>query len=97
MSTAVVKDCYATMWSYGEICVRCNCCGRFDKDKGKIIKAKLLYAKEQLKGAKHFNGWGNTEEIRMIQEENVKSSIEYWKKGIKELTKQKLGELDKPR
>jgi len=25
------KKCYAIMWSYGEICVHCNCCGVMQK------------------------------------------------------------------
>ena len=32
ISNGVSKDCKNKKESYGEICVRCNKCGRFDKD-----------------------------------------------------------------
>ena len=28
---SATKKCYAFMWSYGEICVHCNCCGVMQK------------------------------------------------------------------
>jgi hypothetical protein len=85
MSMGAMKDCYATAWSYGEICVRCNCCGRFDKDKKKVTKARLRYAREQLKHQIHFNSWGYTKEVREMQKENIKYNKVYWKKEIKKL------------
>ena len=33
VSYAVTDDCKNLEESYGEICVRCNKCGRFDKEK----------------------------------------------------------------
>ena len=33
ISSGVSKDCKNKEESYGEICVKCNKCGRFDKDK----------------------------------------------------------------
>lgn len=38
---AVTDDCKNLDGSYGEICVQCNRCGRFDKDKTKEIEDKI--------------------------------------------------------
>lgn len=35
MSYGVTDDCKNLEESYGEICVKCNKCGRFDKEEGK--------------------------------------------------------------
>lgn len=35
VSCGVSKDCKNKEESYGEVCVRCNKCGRFDKEEGK--------------------------------------------------------------
>jgi len=77
-----LKDCYAITWSYGEICVGCNCCGRINSDKNKILKAKLRYAKEQLSEQLHFKNWGNTPEIIRLQEYNLKENKRYWRKEV---------------
>lgn len=50
MSISVGKKCYAVMWSYGEICVHCNCCGRFDRNRQGITEARLEYHLNQLQG-----------------------------------------------
>lgn len=34
IDTGALDDCANGTASYGEICVGCNCCGRFDEDKG---------------------------------------------------------------
>jgi hypothetical protein len=35
ISYGVTDDCKNLEESYGEICVKCNKCGRFDEDEGK--------------------------------------------------------------
>ena len=35
-------DCYAILWSYGEICCHSNCCGQFGKGL-KMWEARLKY------------------------------------------------------
>jgi len=79
----IMKNCYATGWSYGEICVGCNCCGRIDKDKTKIFKARLRYAKEELYRLNHFKYWGDGLNIIKLQEKNIKIDKCYWHKEIK--------------
>ena len=69
--------------SYGEICVGCNCCGRFDKSTMK--QAQLIYYKECLEEEKNFNNWSEDDECREIQEKNVKLNIESLKIRIAEL------------
>ncbi len=36
ISYAVTDDCKNLEESYGEICVRCNKCGRFDKEEAEV-------------------------------------------------------------
>jgi len=85
VSIGVKENCYATGWSYGEICVGCNCCGRIDKDKNKIRKAKLKYARYELYRNNHFNSWGDTKDVIDLQKKNTKINKEYWRKEIDKL------------
>lgn len=68
------KDCYAIMWSYGEICVGCGCCA---EDPVTRLTARIAYHEYCLKEDKNFNGWYDDPGIRAIQEKNVKANIEY--------------------
>ncbi|MEG1609500.1 MAG: hypothetical protein RR348_06490 [Clostridia bacterium] len=40
VEASALKNCVNRMASYGEICVGCNCCGRFYDDKGASLTAK---------------------------------------------------------
>ncbi len=78
----VINNCYATMWSYGEICVGCNCCGRIEKGL-KMYESRLSYHKEQLEDRLNFNQWADGyPELISIQKKNVKASISYAKASI---------------
>jgi len=50
-----LDNCYATMWSFGEICVNCNCCGR--KSKVGMLAARFNYHKEELDNSINFIHW----------------------------------------
>jgi hypothetical protein len=66
------RDCYATMWSYGEICVGCGCCGTGEK----AGKARLGYWKDLLKESRNFRGWfKDNPELYALQKKNKKSDI----------------------
>ncbi len=82
---STVKNCYATAWSYGEICVHSNCCGRLDKSRKAIIKARIAYHKELLEGRKNFSYWADNEKVRAIQEKNIKADIVHHQKMLKRL------------
>jgi len=88
LDVGIMKNCYATLWSYGEICVGCNCCGRINKDKRKIIKAKLNYCREELHRLCHFNSWGDTKDIVKLQEKNIKTDKKSYRQEIKKLKAQ---------
>lgn len=68
MAIAIVPKCYATLWSYGEICVRCNCCGRFNRNPLRIARARLGYWRDWLKDCLHFSQWDTDPEGRKRQE-----------------------------
>lgn len=80
---AASKRCYAVMWSYGEICVGCNCCGRQEKGL-KMWEDRLNYHKEELKRHLNFNQWaaGYPEMIEK-QKENIKINIDYENRKIR--------------
>ena len=82
---AAKKNCYAIMYSCGEICVGCNCCGR--KSKGlSMYEARLKYQKSELDRNVNFNQWAvGFSDIIQMQKANVKSNIEIHKKYIKSL------------
>ena len=67
--------------SYGEICVQCNACGRFDKSTEK--ECKLKFYKEELQENYDFDNWIEGMEER--QRQVIASNIEYFKNKIKEL------------
>jgi hypothetical protein len=65
IDVAAKKNCYALMWSYGEICVRCQCCS---KDVKQRRKARLRYWKSWLQESRNFNNW--IPELKDIQQKN---------------------------
>ena len=79
----VSKKCYAVMWSYGEICVGCNCCGRVEKGL-KMWEARLSYHQEELERNLNFNQWAEGyPELIKTQKANTKINIAYEKAKIK--------------
>jgi hypothetical protein len=79
---SALAKCYATIWSYGEICVKCNCCGRFGKGK-KMWKARLNFHKQCLEESKKFDNW--IEGWEETQRENKIKDIKYHTKKIKQI------------
>lgn len=77
---AAKKNCYALMWSYGEICVGCGCCS---KDRIERARARLDYHTDLLKKSENFSYWFDDEEIRKEQEKNIAEDIRYHKEKIK--------------
>lgn len=77
---SVQEDCLNPMDSYGEICVHCNCCGRFNKKT--MFKDRIEVFKEHLKEAEEFNDW--IEGFEEIQRANKQKQIEYYKELIKQ-------------
>ena len=54
---APVKDCKHPEWTYGEICVKCGECGRYDKDY-RCINCGYTEGK---KPASTYQNWGSVE------------------------------------
>lgn len=79
---AAKKKCYATMYSYGEICVGCGCCSPNTKIRR---KARLKYWKFWLYENRHFNNWAPAEYPDMValQKKNVSANIEHARKMVK--------------
>ena len=90
---SVEKNCYATNWSYGEICVGCNCCGRQGK-RLKMWKSRLNFHQAELERNINFNQWAEgypelIETQKLNQKENIKyekAKIRYCNKVIKRLS-----------
>jgi hypothetical protein len=85
------KNCYAVLWSYGEICVGCNCCGQFGKGIP-MFEARIKYHRELLNENIRFNNWCKGWE--KIQKHNKRENVTYHKFQIKKLSI-KLNELRK--
>jgi len=81
---AVNKDCLNLMDSYGEICVKCNCCGRFDESTK--LEAQLRTLKKHLQENRDFNDW--FEECEEIQRANVAANISYLEEEIRKVEEQ---------
>lgn len=86
MSTAAKKNCYAMMWSYGNICVNSGCCERGN------YKARLDYHRELLKEdcdqarINSIVAWDNPAMVA-LQLGNIASNIRHELRKIKELEK----------
>ena len=77
---SALRNCYAVMWSYGEICVHCNCCGRYEKGLWMWL-ARLRYHDCQLQVDENFDDY--SEHWEALQRRNVKLNIAYDKRMIK--------------
>ena len=78
---SVSDNCYNLYDSYGEICVHCNCCGRMDKRT--MYQRRLELNERMLQEQKNFDAWD--ENMRELQEKNVKANIKYFKNRIRNL------------
>lgn len=74
------KNCYATLWSYGEICVHCGCCAKDTKTRR---LARLEHWTWWLEEQEHFDRWMDDPETRQIQEGNIKANIKEAKKRVR--------------
>ena len=83
---AALKKCYATAWSYGEICVGCNCCGRFEKGM-RMWEARLKYHQEELERIVNFADWFEDPKMIEVQKANIKINIAYHKTKIRNYNK----------
>ena len=84
MDVGVEDKCYATLWSYGQVCVECKCCS---KNKKVRIKARLKYWKWWLKESEDFSEFSDDIDTRKIQERNRILNIKDATKKIKYYSK----------
>lgn len=78
---AVSDDCINHN-SYGEICLKCGCCSRNPDYRDRVIRIIRLY-RESLHEQKNFDLWSNNDELKRLQERNIKSNILYCKRKIR--------------
>ena len=78
----VSKDCVNTD-SYGEICVKCNCCGRFGEETMWIRRYNLYWRKLAELIEKHSDDFYFTD----LQQTNIASDIVSYGKDIIECVK----------
>lgn len=78
---SIMKKCQNPYDSYGEICVGCNCCGRFGEDT--MWQARYDLAVRELSdlveklASEHFQS--------NLQQANICSSISSWSKDLEEI------------
>lgn len=78
---SVMKNCKNPYDSYGEICVGCNCCGRFDESTMWEARYELAVRQLQELTEKLGNEWYRTN----LQQANICSSINSWSEELKEI------------
>lgn len=82
----VTDDCI-NINSYGEICVRCGCCSRYEgilSPRERTIR-KIRYYRQRLQEQYAFDGW--IEPFRKIQERNIALNVLYCKRQIRKYRK----------
>lgn len=80
ISYPVLEDCINDD-SYGEICVHCNACGKWDKSTQKESALKMY--EECLQQQYDFSSW--IKGFEETQKKNIKANIKYYKRKIAEL------------
>ena len=85
IDTAVSETC-VNPYSYGEICVRCGCCGKNPNYRDMVIKQIRLY-KERLCAKCAFDAWSADDHMAAIEKKNVEKDILYFRKKIRVLKK----------
>jgi hypothetical protein len=83
ISFSADSKCYAIHWSYGIVCVGCNCCGRIDSSTEARGRARLEYWRDRLRHDEEFNYWFDNPEIRTIQERNNRINLAQAKRQVK--------------
>lgn len=78
---SVTNNCVNLFDSYGEICVGCNACGRFNESTKH--KCYLDVLKRQLAEAESFDDW--VDGMEELQRKNKAANIEYTKNKIKKV------------
>lgn len=78
----VTDDCINDN-SYGNICVHCNCCGRYGKETQK--EAQIKYYTECLAEEENFSDWFDNADLRKFQKRTVKENIKFYKQKLQEL------------
>jgi len=86
---AVINDCINAA-SYGEICVKCNACGRFNKETQRECALRVWI--DELYYQFHFNAWFDDEEIKALQKKNIESNIEFFQDKILSLLAEAMKE-----
>ena len=78
---SVMENCQNPYDSYGEICVGCNCCGRFGSDT--MWQARYELAIERIKdnARKLQAGYFQSN----LQQTNICANISYWSEELKEI------------
>lgn len=76
---SVNEDCRNLEDSYGEICTRCNCCGRFDKRtmytaRIKVYRRLLREEKSRVGDLEHYPS--------DQQQENIRANIRYFQAKV---------------
>lgn len=72
------SNCYNVGESYGEICVQCNCCGRFDKKT--MYECRLETDKRHLE--EELQSVGSPEYPLELQQKNIQTNILWFKDRI---------------
>ena len=81
LDVSITKDCKNLLDSYGEICLRCNACGRIDPKQQYRNYLEVLHRQQAENAA--FDNW--FPECREIQEMNIKRNAELLAKLIAEI------------
>lgn len=87
---AVDDNCWNFRDSYGEICVQCGCCS---KNKNIRYRARIERIENWIKEEEHFDRWNNNEEIKAMQEQNVKSNLKHYRRQLR-YYKKRLREVE---
>jgi len=84
----IINKCKNLYESYGEICVHCNACGRFDKSTKTESEINVLNRVLEDTNNPNPEIWFDDEELRKLQETNRQKQIKYLRKRISKLYKE---------
>lgn len=77
---AVRENCWNLYDSYGQICVGCGCCS---SDPTVRAESRLRVCKRMLQEQYDFDDWDEDAGWKRIQQKNVRSNIQYFKRRVR--------------
>ena len=70
------RECFCPDMTYGQICIKCNACGRFNPDRQKVLRARLWLVNQRIKDSRGFKDFSKDPAMKALQKKNMAANKE---------------------